>query len=353
MSSSSVDLVDDLEFARAMDEALAGLLPVATLLESAASDTALSPGLQRRLLDLDYAAISVPEAQGGLGLPWAQVVRLAAVGGRHLLPSMIRGEGALLAPALAELAAGGGLPEAGEDLDGVMSGRRRGGAAVFRADADSAVAYLPGDAEIVACIDGDSVVIASTTAGHVSLEPLNGVDAGQGATIVNRGPAWGDAPVVSGSAAHTLQDRWTLVLIGEAFGAAQRCLELACAYASDREQFGTPIVAFQAVSHQLAKMAVELEAAEAGIGRLVQFLSHGNRNAELALALRCYVPAAARRICEGSIQVHGGAGFTWELGLHLYYRRVLAIQQDLGGGSRSVGAAGRDYLDRIAGTRYD
>jgi alkylation response protein AidB-like acyl-CoA dehydrogenase len=64
----------------------------------------------------------------------------------------------------------------------------------------------------------------------------------------------------------------------------------------------------------------------------------------LLLALAHSVPAAARSVCEDAIQVHGGAGFTWELGLHLYYRRVLTIQQELGGASGSARRAGRQYL---------
>jgi alkylation response protein AidB-like acyl-CoA dehydrogenase len=331
-----------------MDEALEGLLGTSVLLESAATDTTLSAEIQRRLLDLDYAAIAVPEAQGGLELPWRQIARLAAVGGRRLLPSALRGEGFLLAPTLAALAANGDAL-ASADLDALLTGGLRGGAAVFQADSGLCVAYLPPEAQLLACIDGDRVVLASLEAGHITLEPVEGLDAGQGATVVRRGGSWEQARSLGDTAAAALQDRWSLALLSEAFGASQRCLERACEYASEREQFGSPIVSFQAVSHQLAKMAVELEASDAGIGRFVDFLESERPSEQLQLALCSYVPASARRVCEGSIQVHGGAGFTWELGLHLYYRRVLGIQQDLGGGSGSAQVAGADYLDAIVG----
>jgi alkylation response protein AidB-like acyl-CoA dehydrogenase len=334
-----------------MDEALEGLLGTQLLLESAATDTALSSELQDRLLDLGYAAIAVPEVHGGLELPWRQVARLAAVGGRRLFPSALRGEAFLLAPTLAALAADGDA-RASADLEALLTGTVHGGAAVFQARAGLSVAYLPTEVQLLACIDGDRVVLASPEAGHVTLEPVAGLDPGQGATVIRRGESWEQARSVGGAAAAALRDRWSLVLFSEAFGGSQRCLELACEYASEREQFGSPIVAFQAVSHKLAKMAVELEAADAGIGRFVDFLESGRASGQLRLALCSYVPASARRVCEGSIQVHGGAGFTWELGLHLYYRRVLGIEQDLGGGSGSAQLAGGDYLDAIAGDEH-
>jgi acyl-CoA dehydrogenase len=65
------------------------------------------------------------------------------------------------------------------------------------------------------------------------------------------------------------------------------------------------------------------------------------------------VPQAARAVCEGAIQIHGGLGFTWEQGLHLGYRRVLQIQAAFGGPSATAHASGRAYLDAIAARTSD
>ena len=46
-------------------------------------------------------------------------------------------------------------------------------------------------------------------------------------------------------------------------GLAQGAYDLAYAYALDRQQFGKPIAAFQAVQFQLADMATEIEAGRA------------------------------------------------------------------------------------------
>ena len=56
-------------------------------------------------------------------------------------------------------------------------------------------------------------------------------------------------------------------------------------------------------------------------------------------------PTYAREICESAIQVHGGIGFTWEYGLHLYYRRILSLQSMLGGALDAAAQAGRAYMD--------
>jgi alkylation response protein AidB-like acyl-CoA dehydrogenase len=287
----------------------------------------------------------VPEALGGLELPFHQSARLAAVAGRRLLPSAIRGEAFALAPALASLAAGGD-PQAASWLEQLLAGELRGGAVAIPDGRTEAVAYLPAGPRLLACICGGEVAVLELGADQITIDPIAGLDPGQGAVLVNcQRPLGGRR--LGRPAAAAIGDWWLVANVCEAFGAAQRCLELSCDYAAAREQFGTKLVSFQAVSHRLAQMAVELEAADAGIGQLVARLQAGVRDETMLLALSHAVPAAARSTCESAIQVHGGTGFTWEYGLHLYYRRVLAIQAELGGASGSARSAGRQYLETV------
>jgi len=338
--------LEELELARAMDAALEGLLRIPSLLEAAAADRPDDADTGGSLLGLGWSSIAVPDALGGLELPWHQVARLAAVGGRRLLPSAMRGEAFVLAPALAALAQAGDS-KSGEWLDSLLAGEVRGGAAVFAPGVDRCVAHLPPAAQLVACLRGDRVAVLELDGDAVDVEPVLGLDPGQGASLVRFGPGASDPR----TPAAEIHRRWLVASLAEAFGAAQRCLELSCQYATERMQFGAKIVTFQAVSHRLAEMAVELEASDAGIGRLVAGLHQGEVGEQLLLALSHSIPAAARSVCEGAIQVHGGAGFTWELGLHLYYRRVLTIQQELGGPSESARRAGVNYMASMgAGT---
>ena len=337
--------IEELELARAMDNALSHLLPTPKLLDAAATDTQLDDGTQRALLELGGVSIAVPESIGGLALPWHQAARLAAVAGRRLLPSAIRGEAFLLAPALAAMALDGD-EQAARWLQQLIAGEVRGGGTSIAPDLSEGVAYLPTGALLLACLRDSELVVLELGADNVGIRPCAGLDPGQGAVLVSCDGHLGGRRLGRPAAAAS-NVRWLVANICEAFGAAQRCLELACEYAAEREQFGTKIVSFQAVSHRLAQIAVSLEAADAGIGRLVAGLEKGEPDATMLLALCHAVPAAARLACEGAIQIHGGTGFTWEFGLHLYYRRVLAIQTDLGGYTGSARRAGDSYLQSV------
>lgn len=344
---SALDL-EELELARGMDAALAQLLRTPVLLAAAGEDAPLDDGTERALLELGWSSIAVTETAGGLGLGWDQIARLSAVGGRRLLPTAMRGEAFVLAPALAELAQYGD-GEASVWLAELLAGDIRGAGAQATDPARGCIAPLPPGARLLALVHGDAVAVVDLADDSVTSEPLAGLDPGQGATVMKVTPDALAARRITGASAARIRHLWLAATLAETFGAAQRCLELACEYASEREQFGTRIVAFQAVSHRLAEMAVGLESSDAGVGRLVAALGRGTDGLELAVALCHAVPAAARAACEGAIQVYGGAGFSWELGLHLYYRRVLVLQEELGGFSGSARRAGSDYLARIRG----
>ena len=111
-----------------------------------------------------------------------------------------------------------------------------------------------------------------------------------------------------------------VVWAAEAAGAAQRLLDRSVAYAKTREQFGKPIGSFQAVKHRLADMHSEVQYAESA----VVWASLEPENARRAAT---YALDTAIEVAEASIQVHGGMGFTWEMGLHFYLRTMLVRRQ--------------------------
>ena len=109
----------------------------------------------------------------------------------------------------------------------------------------------------------------------------------------------------------------------EAVGVAQRALELAVEYVSQREQFGKKIGTYQAVSHPLADTYVETELARSLAYWAAWAVAEEDERAPLAVAAakaQCAETAVAA--CERAIQVHGGIGFTWEHPLHRYYKRA-------------------------------
>jgi alkylation response protein AidB-like acyl-CoA dehydrogenase len=109
----------------------------------------------------------------------------------------------------------------------------------------------------------------------------------------------------------------------EAVGVAQKALELAVQYVSEREQFGKKIGIYQAVSHPLADTYVETELARSIAYWAAWCVAEGDEQAPVAVAAaKAQAAEAAVAACERSIQVHGGIGFTWEHVLHRYYKRA-------------------------------
>jgi len=131
---------------------------------------------------------------------------------------------------------------------------------------------------------------------------------------------------------------WSIAALAESVGCADHVLGLAVEYAKSRKQFGQEIYKFQSVSHMLADMKARVELARSSVIRLASERSQGQlRN--LVAAFGYAVPTLARAVVEDAIQIHGGIGFTWEQGLHLWYRRVLQIQATLGGPALAASAA--------------
>jgi alkylation response protein AidB-like acyl-CoA dehydrogenase len=120
----------------------------------------------------------------------------------------------------------------------------------------------------------------------------------------------------------------------EAIGVAARAFELAAGYARTREQFGRLIGSYQAVSHRVADIFIELELARSLAYWAAWAVAEGDEQAPLAAAAaKASAGAAAVAACEGAIQVHGGVGFTWEHPLHRYYKRAQWLASYEGAGA--------------------
>jgi alkylation response protein AidB-like acyl-CoA dehydrogenase len=132
----------------------------------------------------------------------------------------------------------------------------------------------------------------------------------------------------------------------EAVGVAQKALELAVEYVSEREQFGKKIGIYQAVSHPLADTYVETELARSIAYWAAWCVAEGDEQAAVAVAAaKAQAAEAAVAACERSIQVHGGIGFTWEHVLHRYYKRAQWIDAFGGHAARQREVVAAALLD--------
>jgi alkylation response protein AidB-like acyl-CoA dehydrogenase len=318
--------------------------------------------------ELGWTAVAIPEAHGGLGLG---AVELTA-----LLEPM--GEALLCAPYFATVCLGAGaLLEAGNEaqrkqhLPGIAEGRTiatlgwtgpGGRAGVEGVELAARRTSGPGSDFVLSgalpqVLDGSSadlVVVAgrapeSTGEAGVSLfalpartpglerRPLATLDRTRRLAALElreaRVPtaALLGAEGEAGPALARVLDRAAVALAAEQVGGAQRCLDLAVAYAKERVQFGRPIGSFQAIKHRLAELMVQVETARsaawwaAGVAAL-----GGAELPDVASLAKARASEAFFSCAAECLQVHGGVGFTWEYDVHLYLKRARAGEGFLG-----------------------
>jgi alkylation response protein AidB-like acyl-CoA dehydrogenase len=124
-------------------------------------------------------------------------------------------------------------------------------------------------------------------------------------------------------------DRAAVLLAFEQCGGADKCLEMAKAYALERYAFGRVIASYQAIKHKLADMYVNIEVARSNAYYGAWALSTEAAELPFAAAASRAAASDAFYFCaKENIQTHGGMGFTWEVDCHLFYRRakLLAVQ---------------------------
>ncbi|OEJ26382.1 acyl-CoA dehydrogenase [Streptomyces agglomeratus] len=242
------------------------------------ADPALDRALWRELGDAGFFALRLPEKDGGVGLGLPEAVLAFEEAGRALVPG----------PLVATHLAAGSVP-----------GAATGETVVTRVDG-----------ELVEWLDAADCVLGGTgiTAGAVPvrsvdpLTPLHRVPGGAGAS--------GEPPEPGAALG-------ALLTAAEQLGSAARTTEAAVHHACEREQFGRPVGAFQAVKQLCAHMLVRTEVARGAVyGAAVT-----GDPVEIAGA-KLLADEAAVRNARDCLQVHGGTGFTWEADVHLHLKRA-------------------------------
>lgn len=331
------------ELVVSFERSLTDLLPMAELLEAAARDEPVSEARHKDLVGLGLLEIAIPDSSDGLGLDDAGVAAMWRVAGRRLVPSFVREEALTLVPLLHAAASD---TRASDWLRGVRSGSVTGGGRVVvgsDGSSDEVAVWAAPGSRLIGVVANDGARVFELTDGDLS--PRSALDPGQGLCtlrLAGRSPSL----TVAGAIVTAIAERAQLAALAEATGSAERALEMSIDYGRTREQFGRPIAQFQAIAHLLADMRVDVEACRSTLARLCA-LGSGPAREDLLAVGRFAIPRAARAVCEGAIQVHGGTGFAWEYGLHLYYRRVLQIQAEFGSAEEAARVVGSRLLERM------
>ena len=119
---------------------------------------------------------------------------------------------------------------------------------------------------------------------------------------------------------------WSKLLVGAlAVGAARASLDYAANYATEREAFGKPIGAFQAISFKVADMAIEVDAARLAVWRAAWKLSRdGGTLSDVAEALGQALTTAVKCGDDG-VQILGGHGYIRDHPVEKWFRDVVTL----------------------------
>jgi alkylation response protein AidB-like acyl-CoA dehydrogenase len=319
--------------------------------------------LWKKIADLGWTALGIPEQYGGVGT-FLDLVVVLEEAGRALLPGPFFATMSLAVPALIEA---GSEAQKKEALGAIASGDARAtlaltepsgrwdpasvkltakqegggwrldGVKVFVPDAGTAdymvvVARTRGEGE-----DGITLFLVKGKPEGMTVKPLETLDMTRRWSEVR----FDGVRLGADSLMGTADKGWTplkralewsaAALCAEMVGGVQKVLETSTEYAKTRHQFGKPIGIYQAVSHKIADMLVLSESGRSATYYAAWAVDADAPDRALASSMaKAYVSDAYRKVAGDGIQVHGGIGFTWEHDMHLYFKRAKSSEVTLG-----------------------
>lgn len=306
------------------------------LMEAAVDD---DPAIWSALMDAGLGGLLIPEAYGGtdLGLEAAslalEVIGKTATPGPFLghilagwaiaqsedeslksqwLPRLATGE------AVGAVALDGWVPEAwGLDAAG--------------GQLTAEIAFVPGASQADVVVVGVQGGVAVVEAGAgCEATAVDGADRTRRLWTLKLSGAPA-TPIPSDTLGQRLVDAGLVLMAADALGGADQCLEMSVEYAKQREQFGVIIGSFQALKHQLANMALEVEPARA----LVWYAAYAwdlqlPDSSRVAAHAKAHLADRFVSVARAAVQAHGGVGYTWEYDLQIWFRRALYDRAYLG-----------------------
>ena len=299
------------------------------------------------IIDLGLSGLIVPEDYGGLELNMLFATVVAAALGSGTAPVPYTGSYVMAPMAInlggndnqksnwlpkiagGECVIGVGLSEyvgAREDAGIEFSDGKLSGRCLFLIDGKDADAYL------LANKSGELFIVDSASSG-ISVTELTTVDKTR--TSIELVLDQVDAEILPGSndkkVIEKVLDAGRLMLAADTVGAAQVMLDKSVAYSLERKQFGRLIGSFQAVKHMCAEMAAELEPCHSMIWHAAHCQDNVPEEARLmACQTKAHISEVGKQVSKTATEFHGGMGFTDELGLHYWFKRIGLNRQLLG-----------------------
>ena len=305
--------------------------------------TGFSPELWGGYAELGAPAMGLPEARGGLGLGLLELGLVAMASGRALAPVPYV-ESVVVGRLLTALDAKVDWLDAlvsGQAVASLVATRPHAVAGAGRLSAGQEVVHFGNVADHVLYPVGHGVALASR-ADHDVSDRLD--DLGGGALAV-----WslsGDGVALASGddalrAYRRAEQERKLIAAFWLVGLARRAVEIGSEYALEREQFGTPIGAFQGIAHPLADAATRVDGAEllAFEAAWAETEEHARFEGLCSMAF-AWASQTATIATNVSVHTHGGYGVSLEYDIQLYYRRARSFSQ--------VAGSAREELQSVA-----
>lgn len=115
-------------------------------------------------------------------------------------------------------------------------------------------------------------------------------------------------------------------IAAQCVGMAQAAMDIATAYAKDRQSMGKPIIAHQAVGFRLADLATRLEAARQLVLSAAAMKDADQPALTQASMAKLFASETAEAVVSGAMQTLGGYGYLEEFGIAKIYRDVRVCQ---------------------------
>jgi alkylation response protein AidB-like acyl-CoA dehydrogenase len=322
-------------------------------------DTGFDPSLWKGMVEMGLGGLHLPDSFGGAGL---EMIDLALV-------SESLGWGAAPGPFLGHALAGLAILLAGsEEQKQRWLPRLAGGDAIGTVAFDEAgglwqpeewtlaparelsgsklnVPFASLADVIVVGLAGGKLALVEKSAKGVEIRSMEGVDRSRRIDRVTFDGTPADPLSKSAEASTRVRDAGLVLVAADAYGAGARLLDMCVKYAKTREQFGVTIGHFQALKHQLANMAVEIEPARALYWYAAHAFDHIPDQAPRSAALaKAHLGERAMQVARDAVEAHGGIGFTWECDVQLWFKRAMFDRAFLG-----TPSVHRERAARLAG----
>ena len=288
------------------------------------TDSGRSPELWAKCAEQGLMGLSVPEADGGMGLADIDWALLLQEVGYYSLPDSLTDTAYVAVGMLSALPEGHAARSwLGKIAEG--SCRVAVGHPVNLNVADAALA----DVLLLPHATPAGLELHLVTGEQCQLTALNSIDSSRRLTKVQWTPSEATRVLdgVQGQKVwDTAGERGALAASAQMLGLAQRMLDLSVDYVAQRKQFDKAIGSFQAVQHHLADIVTKIEFAKPVVYRAFYALQHGEPDLAVRIShakLQC--SEASWFAARNSLQVHGAMGYTWEVDLQMFMKRAWVL----------------------------